>query len=305
VGRVLVYEGVASEQIDGLYGKADLLGGFGAAVFGGVPVETDDDERGGDYGYGGRLSHRQKEYYSIGLSYFTEENDNDDFREEFGIDLWGSPVKKVHVEGISSYNLETDGWMEHTYTLSLGPYNNLRVNGEYSDVDYEHFFFSTTLSAFDISSLDPDESVQSIGGSAEFDFAEAFTAGAEYKNYGYDLSGSADYYGGLIRYSHGGYAAGASLHRMDGQTDELMYYQYRVYAAKKLGKADVTLDLFDVDYDEEVNDVEHAYAIVAALGYNHASNVRAVVDVEYAENPFFDNEFKAFFKLLLKFAGGA
>ena len=71
LGRVLVNEGVASEQVDGAYMRTDLKGGFGVAAFGGSPVETTFDDRSGDSVYGGRISHSVENVYRIGFSYLV------------------------------------------------------------------------------------------------------------------------------------------------------------------------------------------------------------------------------------------
>ncbi|NIR68154.1 MAG: hypothetical protein GWO10_31325, partial [candidate division Zixibacteria bacterium] len=65
---------------------------LGMTLFGGSPPELDFDNRRGDAIYGGRLSHQLSGVYEIGASYVKEDNDGDDFREEYGADLWISPV---------------------------------------------------------------------------------------------------------------------------------------------------------------------------------------------------------------------
>lgn len=297
-GRVYVFEGVASEQIDGLYGRTDIWKGFGLSVFGGSPVEGDFDGRGGDLLYGARLYQEKPGLYSIGVSYLKEENGGDDFREESGVDLWLRPVDTVMLQGISSYNSVTGGWMEHTYSLSLGPFRKLLLNAEFSDINYEHFFSSATLSAFDIFRLDTEESVRIIGGNAEYPITDTVSVSVLYKNFDYDVSGSADYYGGALRYFAGEWAAGASLHRMDGESNKLRYYEYRAYVSKKLGDADLTLDFLDVSYDEAINGVGNAYSLSLAAGYSLAPQASLGADVEYAKNPFFDEEVRALFKFL-------
>ena len=62
----------------------------------------------------------------------------------------------------------------------------------------------------------------------------------------------------------------------------------------------MTVDFFDVQYDEERNDIEHALALVGALGYNFTQRARGGVDLEYARNPFFDDELKVFLKFIYR-----
>lgn len=301
LGRLFVYEGAASEQIDGLYARTDLMGGLGVSLYGGIPVEADGDGRDRDTVYGARVSHRVPGVYSIGISYLKENNDAETFREEEGVDILVGPVKKVELQGRSSYNSDTSGWMEHAYYLTVGPFANIGINAEFTDIDYEHYFAATNVSVFDPFNLDPDESATSIGGGVEYR-GSALKVAANYRNYDYEIAGGADYYGVDARYALAENAStGVSVHRMNGDTDELRYNEYRAYATAQFGKADATVDLHDTHFDEKRNDVSDAYSISAALGYNITKNSRIAGDVEYAKNPIFDKEFKTFIKYLYRF----
>ena len=300
-GRLYVFEGVASEQIDGLYARSDLRYGFGLSAYGGSPVETDLDGRGGDSIYGGRVTHQVAGRYIIGLSYLKEENDSAEFREEEGIDLWWRAAAKFEIQGRSWYNAVTSGWMQHNYYLLFGPFSKLKVNVEASQINYEDYFHTTTLSAFQTPSLDPNETVQILGGALEYPFTPALSGIIDYKNYDYDIAGGADYYGGRLAYAVSAYTAGFSIYRMDGSTDRLKYGEYRGYARKTWGKTDATIDLLLVSYDEPINGVENAYTAVGAVGYDFSRRARGVADLEYGRNPDFDNEVKAFVRLVYRF----
>ncbi|HSA79155.1 MAG TPA: hypothetical protein VLG72_09895, partial [Nitrospirota bacterium] len=167
MGRLFVNEGVASEQVDGVFGRTDLLGGFTVAAFGGSPVETDFDTRTGDSAYGGRISQGLYEVYRIGFSYLLEKNGSDDFRKEEGLDLWFRPANKVELLGSSFYNALTSDWMKHTYFLTLGPFGIISFRTEFTNISYKDYFTSFTTSAFKfdptINGVDPNEKLSSIG----------------------------------------------------------------------------------------------------------------------------------------------
>ena len=300
-GRLYVFEGVASEQIDGLYARSDLKHGFGLSIYGGSPVETDLDNRGGDSVYGGRVTHQLAGRYIIGLSYLKEENDNADFREEEGIDLWWRAATKFEIQGRSWYNAITSGWMQHNYYFMFGPFSKLKVNVEASKINYEDYFQATTLSAFQTPGLDPNETAQILGGALEYPFTPTLSGTIDYKNFDYDIAGRADYYGGRLAYAVADYTAGLSLYRMDGSTDRLKYGELRGYARKKWDKTDATIDLLLVSYDEPINGVENAYTAVGAVGYDFSKRARGVADLEYGHNPDFDNEVKAFVRFVYRF----
>ncbi|MBI5666057.1 MAG: hypothetical protein HZC49_13365 [Nitrospirae bacterium] len=307
LGRLFISEGVALEQIDGIYKRADLKGGLGAAIFGGVPVETDFDSRKGDWVYGGRVTHEVPGLYTTGISYLREINDNDDFREEAGFDIWLLPLDKVDILGRSSYNIRESGAMEHSYFAALGPFENFRITPAIYWADYRRYFTSQTTDAFTFpaSAINPKEQVLILGSEVSYDFTDNLFASVQYKNHDYDVSGRADYYGGRIRYSvTGSGSAGLSTYRMYGDEKKLRYLECRIYGSKKFGKADLTADLFNVKYDEKVNEVKNAYAASVAAGYDFTGDIRAVADVEYGRNPFFDEEVKVFLKFIYKFAVG-
>ncbi|RJQ53355.1 MAG: hypothetical protein C4526_06825 [Nitrospiraceae bacterium] len=303
LGRLFVSEGVALEQIDGVYKRTDLKGGFGVAAFGGVPVETDFDRRDGDLVYGARLTHETGGLYRAGLSYLKERNENDDFREEGGLDISLFPVEKINILGRSSYNIRESGMMEHSYFVALGPFEKFRITPEIYWADYRRYFTSPTTNAFVFQdTIDLNDEVIALGGEASYSVDDNLLIAARYKNFNYDIAGNADYYGGRLAWSVAGSGgAGLSVYRMSGEADDKKYTEYRAYGYKSFGKTGVTVDLFDVSYDKKINDVKNAYAAVVAAGYDLSENVRVAADLEYGRNPFFDDELKLFLKLLYRF----
>jgi hypothetical protein len=303
LGRVMVFEGVAAERVDGLYAKTDLKGGFGVSAFGGSPVETALDDQGGDLIYGGRISHQIPDLYVVGISYLKEKNGSSDFREEEGIDLWVHPFNKTELIGKSSYNSLTDGWMEHTYSLALGPFADLRINPEVSWVNYKNYFTGVTSAAFSFQPgvLNPEEKVLILGGDVAYTLSDGIIISADYRNYDYDISGSANYFGGKFAYSAPEWNAGGSFHRMSGDTDRLKYNEYRVYGLKKFGKADVVADLLDVAYDSEINGVDNAYSVILGGGYNLSESMKLAADLDYSHNPDFDEDVRVLLKFFYRF----
>jgi len=304
LGRILVNEGVASEQIDGIHVKAALLGGFGIAAFGGVPVETDFDGRNRDSVYGGRISHGVDSLYRIGVSALIEKNTGTNFRKEQGVDLWFKPFSKIELLGNSFYNATTSAWMIHSYALTLGPFAGLRLTGSASQVSYADYFTSSTTSAFtfDPTFIDPKEKLTTTGVEAAYTFSGPVTLSADYKKYDYLIAGPADYSGGKLSWSvpkKG--SVGLSSHRMNGETSKLRYHEYRLYAKKYFGKFDIAADYLNVRYDEKINDIRNASAAVLAAGYAVTGRLRFGADVEYARNPYYDRDVRGFIKLVYNF----
>jgi len=304
LGRVLVNEGVASEQIDGIHVKAALLGGFGVAAFGGVPVETDFDGRSRDSIYGGRISHGVNSVYRIGVSALSEKNTGTNFRKEQGVDLWFKPFSKIELLGNSFYNSTTSAWMIHSYYLTLGPFAGLRLTGSATKVSYADYFTSSTTSAFsfDPTVIDPKEKLTATGVEAAYTFSGPITLSADFNKYNYLVAGPADYSGGKLSWSVPKKGSlGLSSHRMNGETSKLRYHEYRIYAKKYFGKFDLAADYLNVRYDEKVNGIRNASAVVLAAGYDLTGRLRFGADVEYARNPYYDRDVRALVKLVYNF----
>ncbi len=308
LGRVLVFDGVASELVDGLSLGSDLRHGFGFSAYGGSPAETDYDDRDGDSIFGGRLSHELPGWYRIGLSYLKEKNDGNDFRSEEGVDVRLFPGKRLEVYGRSIYNEETSGWAEHSYYATFKALDRLRFNSEIVYTSYADYFqavddFTNSVFLFAPGILDPREELLLTGAQVQADLTDNLSVTADYKYYDYDIVDNADYYGGSIVYRRpDSWGAGLSVYRMDGYTDRLKYLEARLYGYKKFSSADITVDLFNVNYDEpRDNNEDNAFSASAALGYNLTDSARVAVDVEYAKNPTFDYDYRGFFKFLYDF----
>jgi len=310
LGRVMVFEGVAAERVDGAYARTDLKGGFGLSAFGGVPVETNADIPGNNLIYGGRLSQQWGDVYKIGISALKEEKNSADYRKEEGLDLWMHPYNKVDITGRSSYNDITKGWMENTYVLILGPFDKLRLNTTASWISYDDYFFRATTSALQTMNgfILAGERVQILGEAASYPITDTVLITAEYKNFDYNIAGTANYYGATARFTlPESSGAGAGYHRMEGDNDQLKYDEYRLYGYKKFGKADITADIIDVVYATEINGVKNSYSASLAAQYAIMEAWRLGADIEYSHNPDFNTDLRAFLKLLYQFGskGGA
>jgi hypothetical protein len=184
----------------------------------------------------------------------------------------------------------------------------VRLYADLSDINYKDYFYKVTTSALIFNPLTngiaPNEKVLTLGGGGSYTVLKNLTIAADYKHYDYDIAGKANYFGANVSYSiPESYKAGLSIHRMDGMTDRLRYTEYRMYASKKLGKADLTLDLIDLNYDNTVimNSVKNAVTVVAAGSYEFNKNLRLGASIDYSHNPLFDNEVRGLVKLTYLF----
>jgi hypothetical protein len=307
-GRQFVNEGVATQRLDGFYLRNDFAAGFAAAAFIGSPVVTEPDMQADDFIFGSRITQSNSKYYTLGVSALKSYSNSASYREEEGLDLWLRPTAQIDLTGRSSYNSMTNGWMEHAYTASYAPIDKLRLYANLTDINYRDYFYKVTTNALvfnpQTNGIDPNEKLLTLGAGGSYVVLKNITVAGDYKHYDYDIAGRANYFGGSVSYSvPESYKAGFSIHRMDGMIDRLRYTEYRMYASKKLGKADLTLDLIDLNYDNTVimNGVKNAISVVAAGSYEFSKSIQLGATVNYSHNPLLENEVRGLVKLTYLF----
>jgi hypothetical protein len=308
LGRQFVTEGIAAERIDGLYARSDFASGLNASAFIGQPVITEPNQpqyKGADLVYGARVSHSMPNLYTIGVSALKSEADqNSQYREEEGIDLWFHPMQMVDLTGRSSYNSLTSGWMEHAYTLTLAPLTNLKISSNFTNINYTDYYYNMTTSALSLNNgfITPGDALLALGIGASYTFLKDFTASADFKNYNYDIAGSANYYGGKLTFSSPEIiTAGIGYHRMEGENDRLRYNEWRLYALKKLGHFDMSADFIDIHFDKSINGVTDSYTVTGSAGYEINEKLKVGADLEYSGNPEYYRELKGLVKLTYMF----
>jgi len=305
LGRQFVSEGVASEKIDGLYLRHDFIEGISAAAFLGKPVLTETDFAGTNLVYGARISHSMPKYYTIGFSVLkNEESDGPKNREEQGIDLWFHPLQQLDLTGRSSYNSITNDWMEHAYILTLSPVEKLKISANVTNINYRDYYMNVTTKALSLTNgiINPDESLISTGIAASYAVTKEATVAADYKNYNYDIAGSADYFGGKLALTlPGNLIGGLGIHRMEGEDDRLRYTEYRLYAMKKFGQLDMNAEFFNISYDRSINGVYNSFVITGAAGYQFNEQMRLGADIEYSRSPDYYREYRGLMKFVYAF----
>jgi len=309
MGRQFIAEGVAAEKVDGLYLRSDFAAGFGGAVFAGAPVVTEPNSKGGDLIYGGRITQGMPQYYTVGASALKADLSGNRYREEEGVDIWLHPLSQVEAVGRSSYNSITNGWMEHAYTLTLTPLDRLSINADYSNINYQDYFFHMTTNVFSLISpsnptgiIDPNEQMRSLGGNIAYTPIKSLTITADYKNYTYKIAGTANYYGGKASFTlPDAFVAGLAVHRMNGSTDKLRYNEYRAFASKKMQHLDLTADFIMAGYDSRIDGVRNSYTVVGAAAYELMPGLKIGADVDYSKNPTFTDEVAGLVKLSYAF----
>lgn len=302
-GRIEVTGGVAAvERLDGLSLGSDFVGGFSAAVYAGVPVETDGDGRGGDFLYGGRIAHRIPGFSEIGISYLRERNDGDEGREEEGLDILLRPHRMITLDGRSVYSPDLSAWMEHQYRAVIVPLPALTVTGEYQKVDYKSFFRSPDVSAFGPAGLAGEEGMQLIGAEAAYAITPAVTAALFWRGYAYDVAGDAHATGARLGYARGNFGVGLAYSRVNGEVPSLRYTEYGGYAFWRAGRTDLALDLRTQSYDEAIDRKDRGTTASLAAGYAVQSALRLAADASYTVDPTYSKDVRGMLKVIYGFS---
>lgn len=309
LGRLAVTGGTArGEVLDGLQLRTDLLAGFDALAFGGVPVEVSEGGRSGDQLYGGRISQGLPGTYRIGVSYLKEQNDSEDAREEAGLDVYGAfhlvrPYIPVSLTGTSRYNMIEDDFAQHDYRLVVGPlFSVVRLTGSYGWVDYRNFFTSPAVSAFGMPALDPDEQLRTIGGEVALTLGGGVTVAADYTTYEYEIMESATAAGARADWSGASATVGFAAHWCNGDEAPLQYASYTAYGSVALAGVKLTASAQEILYEQEVDGVDTGTSATIGASYAVGRGLGIGADVEYGKNPYFDSEVKGMLRLTYRYA---
>ena len=317
LGRQFLFSGTTNEHFDGISGTWDVMKFLGASAYFGVPVNDEDKER--YYGtsandeaddnrltsiVGGRVYSRLFSMAEIGVSYLKAEENNRDnsFREEWGIDLWAQPIDLIEIQGSSLFNDQTNDFMDHDYALTLFPMPSLAITGLYHSVNYEDYFFTGTLDVFSPENLGADEEMEKFGGRVNYQLTENFATALEFFKYDYEVADTSNYYGGRLSANDIiGFYAGASMHRMESDDDLLDYTAYRLYAGRTVCNFNIVIDGTYLDLDEVINEKSEAISISGNVSYQLLQSLKLSAYAEYIEDTEYDNTVKSFFSIIYKY----
>lgn len=311
LGRQYVTEGVASEHLDGLYLRSDLMAGFSASAYAGASVTQETDNDAGSTLYGARLARTDGKYYTAGLSLLKSENNGyNRYREEYGLDLWLRPGFNVDITGRSTYNGITDGFMEHAYSASAQASKTVRVSLDLAAINYNDYFYNMTSNVFRLyagpgGALDANEEMKSLGTVVTVTPLKGLDVSGTYRHYDYKHAGSADYFGGKAIYMPAEtLTLGANLHRMEGESDDrLKFTESGAFISKRFGATLLTANCHNVWYDREQNGRNNSLTLTGTAGYDLTPKLHIGADIEFGRNPYFDNETRALLKAVYQFDG--
>lgn len=311
LGRQYIFSGVANDSIDGLWLKGTLNGYLSASVYAGQPVGlSTTNDRSGDSIYGGRLAHKNKNRYEIGLSYQSSENDGDTAEHLLGVDLAADLPLNAIFYGYSTVNLETDDWAEHSYEINIY-LNSFTVRPFFEHYLYEDYFNTgaNATNPFKLLALSGDE-LTTFGVDASWRQSAAFTFGGKIKSYSYDqnltsrfISLTTTWHSETTELTQ----VGAEVGYMDGEAANNDYLLLRCYGFIDQTGDRFWLDFFSGDityvlYDRDIHGRQ--YSLFTSLGmgkkfYNDQITTRLSGD--YSQDPYFDDNLQVLLSVSFSF----
>lgn len=306
LGRQHVMAGIINNSIDGLGVKSTLTPYFKFAFYGGSPVGlSSDGGRSGDSIWGGRVAGHKAADYEIGLSYKKKKSDGGDDEEMAGFDLFAQLPFNINFFGFSSYNLDTDGWGEHSYDIRFD-IKGFNFRPFYQRYRYEDFFNTKDNSANPFRFLaDSDEILSSLGTDVTWQWFDRLDLGAKLNLYDYDRrDDQAFYFEGNANLNLNGLSRiGGQFGRMNGDTDETRYILTRAFfywnePGFLLQRGFITGDAMYVNYDEEIYNQD--YSLWVSLGggmrfFDDAMEVKLSGD--WSDDPFYDSDIRGLLKI--------
>lgn len=314
LGRQHVFEGVANESIDGLRLSSDLGRYFSGSIYAGQPVAlANDNGRGGDSIYGGRLANRLPGLYDLGLSYKKIKSDSNDAEEMTGIDLAAYLPYNIDLYGFSTYNLNTDDWAEHSWELRL-PVGPAALRPYFQKFRYADYFGTGDNSANPFRILaDSDEVLSILGADLTMSQGESWTLVGKFKQYDYDLlNDTAYYYSAQATWNDDeDNQVGGEIGSMHGDNAQNRYYLARIFTywqelPTSLPFEFVSADLVYVDYDQKINGEDSSLFLSLGIGHKYLEDALEVkLSADYSRDPYFDNDLRTMLTFNYSFASDA
>jgi hypothetical protein len=305
LGRQAVVAGVANESLNGIYLKTSFGPLIDLSVYGGTPVSLDDtDGWDGDSIYGGRLGIRLAARHNVGVSYKMIRNDSSDAEEMAGIDL-GLSFDNIFITGISNYNLDTEGFAEHSYEALFG-IKKTRFNLFYQHMAFEDYFGTGDNNANPFRILaQTSEKLSTYGLDITHNFTESIEGGVKVARNDYDKEDASNY-GALVVEWHGEDLSGIGGEfgvSSGGENDRNDMLLARIYGYKEMtGNMlldQLSCDLFYAKYDKSIfGEDSSIFVSLAGSRKIMSDNLRLKVSADYENGPYFDNDFRGMLSLI-------
>ena len=300
-GRQYVFEGVARDSLDGVYGKYLAIPAVTLSAYAGVPVALETGNgRQGDLILGGKATYSRSKYYDAGLSYKLL-TDNGNRREEtFGADLGLSFPKHISLIGHTTYNLINNTWGEHSYEARI-PFGPVKFQPFLQHFSYTSYFNSRGTTGTPFRFLNGTENSLTITGAEAFWYPnEAQEYVLRFKNYDYSTRFKPSQFYSMLATKRWKVLseAGLEVGRMQGGDMENRYLLTRGYIYWTLAPGFITGDLMYVHYDRSIYGKNSS--LFASIGVGRAFFDKALsvkMSMDYSKDPYVNEDIRFMVKL--------
>jgi hypothetical protein len=300
-GRQYVFEGVANETVDGMRLSGNLGRQFSLSVYGGQPVGFGSENgREGDSIYGGRLAHRYRKIYEVGVSYKSVDSDDEIAEKMLGVDLSLSLPGSLSLLGFSSYNRESEDWAEHSYELRV-PLGGFILKPYFQRFSYEDYFGSgaNTVNPFRILAQSGEVlNARGLDAMWKLNYSWSFTG--RIREHGYDQFDTSRIYSiltdwqGENRDQYGveiGRTAAGDV--ADNEYTLARIYGYSEETGDRFGIDFISADLLLAYYDEEIYGEDRSLFVSFSGGWRLLHDVLSVkLSGDYSRDPYFDKDLR-------------
>lgn len=299
LGRQHIFAGVANQSLDGLH----LSGGLGpylsVSIFGGLPVDYQDHDGGSaDATYGTRVAHHFEDHYEIGLSYQKTEADGELSEEKAGADLILHLGSWLTLNGLSSYNLDSENWREHRYDAQFLA-SHLAIEPSFQYFSYQDYFGKGNSQNNIFHFLQNEEEILAISGTdIVWQGLGPVDIGVRGRHYDYDKrQESALYMAGLLTINTSrGSQIGVEIGRMDGETPDNIYDLYRGYfywqqPLRIKSRGFISGDALYIAYDAPVYGADNSVQYTVSAGCHFFNNrMETKLSGIFSQDPYFDDD---------------
>ncbi len=315
LGRQYVFEGPASESIDGIRVQGEAAP-FTFSGFAGLSVALGEDNgSSGDLAYGGSLHHNWQNFNKLGLSYKQVKSDSSRDEESAGIDIFLALPGNTDLTVLSTCNLVTDDWSEHFIEARIY-LDQFDIRPYFHLYQFEDYFSPGTNSA---------NPFRFLAGTNE-ELTLFATDLSKVSDSGWNYGGRIKYYDYSIRQDNSFYLsgltswqgeeltqAGFELGLMDGDAPESKYYIVRLnsYWDQVPWVEDpnlprfVSADLVLVSYDMPIQNEDTSLFVSLGTGWRFLEDAMEFkLSIDYSSDPFFDSDLRSMMLLTYKLRQG-
>ena len=309
IGRQHIFSGIINDSIDGI-GIQGMVNSRVAVEFsGGVPVALDEENgRSGDSFLGGRAALFAGRFSEIGLSYKKITDDGETVENIAALDTSLGFETRLMLHGISSWNIETNQWREHSYEAAL-TLESLLLKPVYQSYRFEDYFTEDNTDFHPFRFLQKTkEKLVIIGADVVRQQNPGFDAGIRFKQYDYDQRNETSRYMAVILnfYANDATRYGLEGGIMDGESSENRYRLGRGYLfwSGPFGAAEswfMSSDILFIQYNEDIYGKDHSW-FVSLGGGKHLleDTLQLAVSGDYSSDPYYDKDVRL--TVVLKYA---